>query len=77
MSAATTVWLVVGIKDDGSVVTRLGGGSSSPATPRVYPTREQAERYWKDGQRAHSRKWMRGERDMTIRLIPVGVEATP
>lgn len=31
-------------KPDGTIGWKLGGGSSTPAAPRIYPSREQAER---------------------------------
>lgn len=68
-----TVYVVIGVRDDGKVIVRLGGGSSSPATPRVYPTLEQAERYWKDGGRYRSKKYSSGPADMTVRIIPLEV----
>jgi len=69
-----TVYMVVGILDDGGVQIRLGGGSSTPASARVYPTRAQAERYWKDGERCNSSKWAYNQPpNMTIRIVEIDV----
>lgn len=77
-NSSTTVYMVVGILDEGGVQIKLGGGSSTPASARVYATRKQAERYWKDGQRCNSSKYAWNKPpNMTIRIIEIDVVDRP